>query len=74
MWSPYIEQAVAQDHARILVNGVPYQATYSFEVAARPALADPAKAAAIKAYLKLLNQAYLWAYTHRSGWATAWAA
>jgi len=74
VWSPYIEQAVAQDHARILVSGVPYQATYSFEVASRSALADPAKAAAIKAYLKLLDQAYVWADTHYTGWATAWAA
>ena len=34
---------------------------YSFEVASRAALADPAKAAAIKAYLKLLAQAHAWA-------------
>jgi sulfonate transport system substrate-binding protein len=74
VWSPYIEQAVAQDHARILVSGVPYGNTYSFVVASRAALADPSKAAAIRAYLKLLNQAYLWAYTHPAGWATAWAA
>jgi sulfonate transport system substrate-binding protein len=74
VWSPYIEQAVAQDHARILVTGVPYQSVYSFEVASRSALADPSKAAAIKAYLKLLNQAYVWAGTHPSGWATSWAA
>jgi sulfonate transport system substrate-binding protein len=74
VWSPYIEQAVAQDHARILVSGVPYANTYSFEVASKSALADSSKAAAIRAYLKLLNQAYLWAYTHPSGWATAWAA
>lgn len=74
VWSPYIEQAVAQDHARILVTGVPYQATYSFEVASRAAIADPSKKAAIKAYLKLLNQAYVWADTHPSGWATSWAA
>jgi sulfonate transport system substrate-binding protein len=73
VWSPYIEQAVAQDHARILANGVGYGATYSFEVAARAALADPAKVAAIRAYLRLLNQAWLWAYTHTAGWAVSWA-
>jgi sulfonate transport system substrate-binding protein len=74
VWSPYIEQAVAQDHARILVTGAPYQAVYSFEVASRSALADPQKAAAIKAYLKLLNQAYVWAASNPNGWATSWAA
>ena len=46
IWSPYIEQAVGQDHARILVNGTGYGAPYSFAVASRAALADPAKAAA----------------------------
>ena len=61
VWSPYIEQAVGQDHARILVNGTGYGAPYSFAVASRAALADPAKAAAIRDYLKLLNQAYVWA-------------
>ncbi|HEY3954235.1 MAG TPA: ABC transporter substrate-binding protein [Streptosporangiaceae bacterium] len=74
VWSPYIEQAVAQDHARVLVTGVPYGATYSFEVASRAALANPAKARAIRAYLKLLNQAYVWSANHPAGWATSWAA
>lgn len=73
-WSPYTEQAAAQDHARVLATGVPYARTYSFEVASRSALADPAKVKAIRAYLKLLDQAYVWAATHPSGWATAWAA
>jgi sulfonate transport system substrate-binding protein len=74
VWSPYIEQAVAQDHARILTTGVPYARTYSFEVASRAALANPAKVKAIRAYLKLLNQAYVWSATHPAGWATSWAA
>lgn len=74
VWSPYVEQAVAQDHARILAEGIPSGNIYSFEVASRAALADPAKAAAIRAYLKLLNQAYLWAYHNPAGWAGPWAA
>jgi sulfonate transport system substrate-binding protein len=74
VWSPYIEQAVAQDHARILVTGQPYQATYSFEVASKSAVADSAKAAAIKDYLKLLNQAYVWATKNYAGWGKSWAA
>jgi len=74
VWSPFIEQAVSQDHARILVSGKSYQAVYSFEVAARSALADKAKAAAIRAYLKLLNQAYVWAQKNPAGWARSWAA
>jgi sulfonate transport system substrate-binding protein len=73
VWSPYIEQAAAQDHARILVNGQPYGNTYSFEVASKSALADSGKAAAIKDYLKLLNQAYVWAYKNPDGWGKSWA-
>jgi sulfonate transport system substrate-binding protein len=73
IWSPYIEQVVAQSHARILVNGTGYGAPYSFAVASRAALADPAKAAAIRDYLKLLNQAYVWGDSHVSAWAAVWA-
>jgi sulfonate transport system substrate-binding protein len=73
IWSPFIEQAESQDHARILVNGVGYGSPYSFAVASRAALADPSKAAAIRDYLKLLNQAHTWADSHLSVWASVWA-
>jgi sulfonate transport system substrate-binding protein len=73
IWSPYIEQVVAQDHARILVNGAGYGSNYSFEVASRSALGDSGKAAAIRDYLKLLNQAYNWTATHPQAWGQAWA-
>lgn len=73
IWSPFVEQAQAQDHARLLVSGVGYGSPYSFTVAARGALADPAKAAAIRDYLKLLAQAHAWAATHQAAWAAVWA-
>ncbi len=73
IWSPYIEQVVGQDHARILVNGAGFGSPYSFAVASQAALADPAKAAAINDYLKLLNQAYVWGGTHLTAWAAVWA-
>jgi sulfonate transport system substrate-binding protein len=72
IWSPYIEQVTAQDSARILVNGNGYGSPYSFEVASRAALNDPAKAAAIRDYLKILNQAYLWSESHVQTWARLW--
>jgi sulfonate transport system substrate-binding protein len=72
IWSPYIEQVTGQDNARILVNGNGYGAPYSFEVASRAALADPAKAAAIRDYLKILNQAYVWSQSHIQTWAKLW--
>jgi sulfonate transport system substrate-binding protein len=73
IWSPFIEQAEVQHGARVLVNGTPIGKTFSFEVASRAALADPSKAAAIKAYLKLINQAHVWANTHQSAWAATWS-
>jgi sulfonate transport system substrate-binding protein len=73
IWSPFIEQAEQQDHARVLASGAGFASTYSFVVASKSALADPAKAAAIRVYLKLVDQAYRWAATHSAAWAATWA-
>ena len=73
VWSPYIEEAEAQHGARVLVNGSPIGKTFSFEVASRAALANPAKAAAIRDYLQLIAQAHAWTNTHPSAWAATWA-
>jgi sulfonate transport system substrate-binding protein len=72
IWTPFTEAAVAKG-SRVLVTGKGYGSPYSFEVASRAALADPAKATAIRAYLKLINQAHLWANTHPGAWARVWA-
>jgi sulfonate transport system substrate-binding protein len=73
VWSPFVEQAEGQYHARPLVNGSGIGLTYSFVVASRSALNDPAKAAAIHDYLQLIDQAYAWARSHESAWASSWA-
>jgi sulfonate transport system substrate-binding protein len=73
IWAPFTEQAEVQDHARVIANQAGLGTTYSFVVASRAALANPAKAQAIKDYLKLLNQAYTWAAQHQSVWASTWA-
>ena len=72
IWPPYVQQVVAQDNARVLATGGAYGSPYSFEVASKAAVADPAKAAAIRVYLATLNKAYVWAATHPSQWAVAW--
>ena len=73
IWSPFVEQAEVQKNAKALVTGTGYGSPYSFAVASRTALADPAKAAAIKDYLKLVAQAHAWATNHQSAWASVWA-
>src|SRR5882757_2877140 len=73
IWSPFIEQAEVQKNAKALVTGTGYGSPYSFAVASRAALADPARAAAIKDYLALVAQAHAWATNHQSAWATVWA-
>ena len=73
VWSPYIEEAEVQHGARVLVNGSPVGKTFAFEVASRAALADPAKAAAIRDYLQLIAQAHAWANAHPSAWAATWS-
>ena len=72
-WSPFLEEAEATDGATALVTGQGYGSPYSFEVASKAALADPAKAAAIKDLDKLLAQAHTWANTHTAAWAAIWA-
>jgi sulfonate transport system substrate-binding protein len=73
IWSPFIEQAGVQNNATALVTGTGYGSPYSFAVASRAALADPAKAAAVKDYLGLLAEAHAWATSHQTAWATVWA-
>ena len=73
VWPPYVQQVVAQKGARIIATGSAYGNPYSFEVASKAAVADPKKAAAIKAYLTILNKAYVWTATHPDQWGAAWA-
>jgi sulfonate transport system substrate-binding protein len=73
IWTPYIEEVVAGHGARVLVNGNGFGAKYSFIVASRAALANPAKAAAIGIYLTDLDKAYLWERNHPNAWANNWA-
>jgi sulfonate transport system substrate-binding protein len=73
VWSPFVEQAVAQDHARILADGTGYGSNFAYEVAAKSSIKDPTKAKEIREYLKTLNQAYRWTNTHPAAWAATWA-
>ena len=72
IWPPYVQQVVAQDGARVLAIGPQYGSPYSFQVASKAALANPAKAAAIKVYLATLNKAYTWTAQHTNAWGAAW--
>jgi sulfonate transport system substrate-binding protein len=73
VWTPYIEEVVDEHGARVLVNGNGFGSKYSFVVASRAALDNPAKAAAVSAYLTELDKAYLWEKAHTSAWASNWA-
>ncbi len=73
IWSPFVEEGEVLDGATAIVTGSGYGSPYSFTVASRAALADPAKAAAIRDYLSLLAQAHAWANSHLAAWAAVWA-
>jgi sulfonate transport system substrate-binding protein len=73
IWSPFVEEGETLNGATALVTGQGYGSPYSFTVASRAALADPAKAAAIRDYLSLVAEAHRWANSHRSAWAAVWA-
>lgn len=70
-WSPYTEQVEVENGATSIANSSSY-GNYSYNLASRAALADPAKNAAIRDLVSLLNQARLWANTHSQQWAAAW--
>jgi sulfonate transport system substrate-binding protein len=73
IWPPYVQQVVAADGAKVLAIGPQYGSPYSYEVASKAAVADPAKAAAIKIYLATLDKAYVWASAHPDSWGAAWS-
>jgi sulfonate transport system substrate-binding protein len=73
VWPPYVQQVVAQNGAKVLATGSGFGNPYSFEVASKSAVTDPKKAAAMKAYLTILNKGYVWTATHPAQWAAAWA-
>lgn len=72
IWPPYVQQLTGQYGGRLLVTGGTYGSPYSFEVASKAAVADPAKAAALKVYLETLNKGYLWTAAHPAQWAAIW--
>jgi sulfonate transport system substrate-binding protein len=74
VWSPFVEQAVDQKGARVVVDGSGYGANFAYEVASKAAIDDPAKSRELTQYLKMLNQAYRWASRHSAAWAKTWAA
>jgi sulfonate transport system substrate-binding protein len=73
IWAPFIQQAVAQKGARILVNGNGFGSNFSYEVASKSATGNPKTATEIREYLKLLDQAHRWANQHSTAWAATWA-
>ncbi|MGW4643920.1 ABC transporter substrate-binding protein [Sphaerisporangium sp. NPDC004334] len=73
IWDPYTSQARLGNAAKVLVDGEGYANGYAFQVAGRAALADQAKAGAIRDYLARLRRAKLWANTHQAEWAKVWA-
>ncbi|HWG03142.1 MAG TPA: ABC transporter substrate-binding protein [Trebonia sp.] len=72
IWPPYVQQLQGQYGGRVIATGKPYGSPYSFEVASKSAVGNPAKAAAIKVYLATLDKAYRWTDTHQSAWAAVW--
>jgi sulfonate transport system substrate-binding protein len=73
VWSPFIEQAIGQDHAKVLTNGSGYGSNFSYEVAADSSIKNATTAKEIHEYLTTLDQAHRWADTHAAAWAATWA-
>ena len=73
IWDPFTAQAEAQTGARRLVSDAGYTSNYNFNVAAKSALSDNGKVAALGDYLARYRRALTWVNTHQDQWATTWA-
>ena len=73
IWPPYVQQLTGQYGGRVLVTGGTYGSPYSFEVASKAALADPAQVTALKVYLTALDKGYQWTAAHPVRWAAIWS-
>ena len=75
VWPPFIEQAEVLKGAKNIADGHNIvSANYSYVVASKSAASDPVLSKEIAQYLRVLNQAHVWANTHPAGWAKTWAA
>jgi sulfonate transport system substrate-binding protein len=84
-WDPYVTQAVQQLRARELISGADalrgkglaagseLSNGYTFQVANRGSLSDPAKNTAIQDYVGRIAKAHLWAKAHPDEWAKLYA-
>lgn len=68
-WEPYTSLAEISQHARVVANGRGLIAGNSFVVATDRALEDPGQRAALQDYLKRLQKAQQWSYTHLEEYA-----
>ncbi|MEU8461434.1 ABC transporter substrate-binding protein [Streptomyces sp. NPDC029003] len=72
VWDPYTSQ-VLRAGARVLTSGEGIVNGLGFQVAAPSALEDPAKGKAVADYVRRLQRAQDWVFTHPEEWAKAWA-
>jgi aliphatic sulfonates family ABC transporter substrate-binding protein len=72
VWEPFLTQQT-QAGARAIAGGPPDENGLNFELASTEALADPARAAAIRDFLRRLQRAYVWSTRHPDRYAQAWA-
>lgn len=72
-WEPYTALAESSGQGRVLVNGRGLSSGNSFLAVTDNALADPARQAALRDYLKRLAAAQVWAYQHLDSYSNTLA-
>lgn len=73
LWEPYTSQAEQEADAEVLVTGKDLVNGYTFQVASKDALDDPATTAALEDYLARIARAQVWSKTHQEDWAAVWS-
>ncbi|YAL82749.1 ATP-binding cassette domain-containing protein [Dermacoccaceae bacterium W4C1] len=72
VWEPFVTQQL-QAGAKAIGGGPPDEFGLNFQLASTAALADPARAAALRDFLPRLQRAYRWAAANPQGFAQAWS-
>ncbi len=74
VWDPFVTQAIEQNDAVEITGGHPDEQGVQFEIASTESLADPEKRESIEHFVKLLQEAWVWAAENPDAWGDGWAA
>ncbi|GAA1510415.1 ABC transporter substrate-binding protein [Nocardioides humi] len=74
VWDPFVTQAIEQNDAVEITGGAPDEQGVQFEIASSKSLEEPETRKSIEHFVKLLQEAWVWAIDNADAWGDGWAA